>query len=241
MSQAEVVENKRLGAALALIKAQQDASRLAATAHGRPSDTRALVGQCDRCNLARASNSRPRTHAWLFGARVPQHRDRAGDEQATDGFVVALAGSPQSLLPPLEFCRGVIPSHAANSRPDRNSDGSVTVAAIAVAPMTTMPGMVASKRLTLLSVCHLVSRTSISRTRDMVSRSWSTIVCRIDRASSGSRACSRAISSLSASTWRNPCGAMMPNSAMWARNALTSIVRWRTSKPRARRSIRTAC
>ena len=188
--------------------------------------------------------SRPRTHAASLVVRLRVCRNTA-TAPATSRQRMYLSSRllvrPNRSLPPLEFCRGVIPSHAANSRPDRNSDGSVTVAAIAVAPMTPMPGMVASKRLTLLSLCHLVSRTSISRTRDMVSRSWSTIVCRIDRASSGSRACSRAISSFRASTWRNPCGAMMPNSAMWARNALTSIVRWRTSKPRARCSIRTAC
>jgi len=33
-------------------------------------------------------------------------------------------------LPPLEFCRGVFPSQAANSRPDRNREGSRTVAAM---------------------------------------------------------------------------------------------------------------
>src|SRR5262252_434287 len=38
---------------------------------------------------------------------------------------------PSRSLPPLEFCRGVIPSQAANSRPERNSEGSATVAAIA--------------------------------------------------------------------------------------------------------------
>src|SRR5215469_7877510 len=47
---------------------------------------------------------------------------------------------PSRSLPPLEFCRGVIPSQAANSRPDRNSDGSATVAAIALAPMMPIPG-----------------------------------------------------------------------------------------------------
>jgi Transposase len=42
---------------------------------------------------------------------------------------------PKRSLPPLEFCRGVIPSQAANSRPDRNREGSATVAAIALAPL----------------------------------------------------------------------------------------------------------
>ena len=41
------------------------------------------------------------------------------------------------------------------------------------------------------------------------------------------------------STWRSPCAAMMPNSAIWARRALTSMVRCRTSRLRARCSIST--
>src|SRR5215469_8304784 len=40
---------------------------------------------------------------------------------------------PRRFLPPVEFCRGTRPSHAANSRPLRNPFGSTTVAAIAVA------------------------------------------------------------------------------------------------------------
>ena len=70
VSQAGVVENKRLGAALALIKAQQDASRLAATAHDRPRDAGGLVGQCDRRNLGRRRASRPRTHAASLVVRL---------------------------------------------------------------------------------------------------------------------------------------------------------------------------
>jgi len=45
------------------------------------------------------------------------------------------------------------------------------VAAIAVAPMMPMPGMVASSRLGWLSLCHLVSLASIACTRFIVSRS----------------------------------------------------------------------
>ena len=36
-------------------------------------------------------------------------------------------------MPPDDFCRGTRPIHAANCRPDLNSDASVTVAAIALA------------------------------------------------------------------------------------------------------------
>jgi hypothetical protein len=41
---------------------------------------------------------------------------------------------PNRSLPPDEFWRGVMPSQAANSLPDRNRLGSLTVAAIALAP-----------------------------------------------------------------------------------------------------------
>jgi hypothetical protein len=51
-------------------------------------------------------------------------------------------------LPPVEFCRGTRPSQAANSRPLRKPLGSVTVAAIAVAMIGPMPGILASRWLT---------------------------------------------------------------------------------------------
>jgi len=41
--------------------------------------------------------------------------------------------APSLSLPPLEFCLGVRPSHAAKSRPDRNTPGSGTLAATAEA------------------------------------------------------------------------------------------------------------
>ena len=51
---------------------------------------------------------------------------------------------PSLCLPPEEFCRGVRPSQAANSRPERKADGSGMVAAKAVAVIGPIPGMVAS-------------------------------------------------------------------------------------------------
>ena len=42
---------------------------------------------------------------------MAQHRNRAGGKQPV--FVAALAGPARASLPPLEFCRGVIPSQAA--------------------------------------------------------------------------------------------------------------------------------
>ncbi len=52
---------------------------------------------------------------------------------------------PNRPLPPDEFCRGTNPRKAANWRPDRKSEGSVTEAAIAVAVSTPTPGIVANR------------------------------------------------------------------------------------------------
>src|SRR5258707_2938276 len=64
---------------------------------------------------------------------------------------------PSFCLPPVESCRGTSPIQAAKLRPDRKTVGSATVAAIALAPMTPMPGMVyatiESNSLTPLSPC----------------------------------------------------------------------------------------
>src|SRR6187397_1568267 len=54
---------------------------------------------------------------------------------------------PNRFLPPVEFWRGTRPSHAANSRPLRNPLGSTTVAAMAVAMIGPMPGMLARRWL----------------------------------------------------------------------------------------------
>src|SRR5215468_3685248 len=47
---------------------------------------------------------------------------------------------PSRSLPPVECCRGTSPIHAAKSRPDLKALGSVTVDAMAVAPITPIPG-----------------------------------------------------------------------------------------------------
>src|SRR5260370_26493723 len=52
---------------------------------------------------------------------------------------------PSRIFPSVEFCRGTKPSQAANSRPERNTFGSATVVAMAVAMMGPMPGMLASR------------------------------------------------------------------------------------------------
>ncbi len=57
---------------------------------------------------------------------------------------------PSRCLPPLEFCRGTNPSHAARCRPLLKTDGSVTVAERTDAVIGPMPGIVASRRLASL-------------------------------------------------------------------------------------------
>src|SRR5262249_26165434 len=54
---------------------------------------------------------------------------------------------PSRSLPPVECCRGTSPIHAAKSRPDLKALGSVTVEAMAVAPITPIPGTVSRRQL----------------------------------------------------------------------------------------------
>jgi len=57
-------------------------------------------------------------------------------------------------LPPLLWARGVRPSHAANCRPERKSVGSGALAAMALAVIGPIPGMVASRRLVASCRCQ---------------------------------------------------------------------------------------
>ena len=58
---------------------------------------------------------------------------------------------PSRSLPPVECCRGTSPIHAAKSRPDLKVLGSVTVEAMAVAPITPIPGTVSRRQLISLA------------------------------------------------------------------------------------------
>jgi transposase len=64
-------------------------------------------------------------------------------------------------LPPAESSRGTSPIQAAKSRPDRKAFGSTTVAAMAVAPKTPIPGMVSSRLLVSFERCCTMIRFSI--------------------------------------------------------------------------------
>jgi len=59
----------------------------------------------------------------------------------------ALVIAPRRSFPPLEFCRGTMPSHAAKFRPRLNLEGSPILATINVAASGPTDGMVARLRL----------------------------------------------------------------------------------------------
>src|SRR3954464_3053906 len=115
-------------------------------------------------------------------------------------------------LPPLEFCRGTSPSHAANWRPFLNADGSGTVAASAEAVIGSMPGIVARLQLASSDLCQVRIRRSSASIRLSHSSIWSAICQRARRANSGISVLSRPV--MSSLTLRRPCAATIPNSAM---------------------------
>ena len=95
----------------------------------------------------------------------PYIKAQKNDDRDAEGIAEAATRPtmPSLSLPPLEFCLGVRPSQAANSRPDLKNDGSGTVAAIADAVKMPMPGIVASRRLVSFLLCQaLISRSRVS-------------------------------------------------------------------------------
>src|SRR5271168_1886959 len=86
-------------------------------------------------------------NAAIHSARAPLRlpATRSADVQPTTSIfrmyrLPCLVMAPSFSLPPLEFCLGVNPSHAAKSRPDLNTLGSGTLAAIAEAISGPTPG-----------------------------------------------------------------------------------------------------
>jgi hypothetical protein len=75
--------------------------------------------------------------------------------------------------PPLLLARGVSPSQAANCRLDRKTPISDTVAAIALAVMAPMPGMLASRRLLSQARWRVSISASRRSTYASIVRSWS--------------------------------------------------------------------
>ena len=170
------------------------------------SATAATLGVC-------VPASRGPTASCVVRLRVCRNTGTAPAQAGSVCICRRACWSPQPFLAAAEFCRGVIPSQAANSRPDRNRDGSVTVAAIALAPMMPMPGMVASNWLTWLCRCHLASG---ARSPGPGPSCRSVVHDDLQDRSRQLRQplLFMAIVLIKISTWCSPCGAMMPNSAM---------------------------
>src|SRR5437762_8717336 len=135
---------------------------------------------------------------------------------------------PSFSLPPLEFCLGVSPNHAAKSRPVLNTLGSGTLDAITDAISTPMPGISSSRRLVGFCLCALaISSPTASIDWSRPSRCWARPAT-ADLAICGSSA-SDCASAKSSSTRPMPLATMMPNSARWPRSALTLMVRCLTN------------
>src|SRR5271157_2918917 len=97
-----------------------------------------LLASATATTLAGLRARSARTHSASFVARLRACR-RTATAPATSRQRMYLSPRllvrPSRSLPPEEFWRGVMPSQAANSRPEWNRFGSETVAAIALAPM----------------------------------------------------------------------------------------------------------
>ena len=121
----------------------------------RPGHASHLVGKCHRHDLEGPPRQELREPEIflriLLGA--PQDGMRADDKNAPQVAVALLGDRPKLLLAPVKSCRGTSPIQAAKSRPDRKTVGSATVAAIALAPMTPMPGIVSSRLLASFERC----------------------------------------------------------------------------------------
>lgn len=112
-----------------------------------------------RRRSSKASIHGPSTRERAFGYRTTVRAPKTSRWRRYRSPCLVMP--PSLCLPPDEFCRGVSPSQAANSRPDRNADGSGIVAAKAVAVIGPIPGMVASKRQIELVLWISANRVSI--------------------------------------------------------------------------------
>ena len=122
--------------------------------HDRPSDARHLVGNGNGDELGRLLGQQPHDPGmllWMLPG-VSNNGCCTDDEQPSEIAISLLGDTAEAApCPPVECCRGTSPIHAAKSRPDLKSLGSVTVEAMAVAPMTPIPGTVSRRQLISLA------------------------------------------------------------------------------------------
>jgi len=122
--------------------------------HDCPSDARHLVGNGNGDELGRLPGQQPYDPGMLL--RMPSgvlNNCCCTDDEQPSEIAISLLGDAAE---PLLATRRVLPRHksdprAAKSRPDLKALGSVTVEAMAVAPITPIPGTVSRRRLTSLA------------------------------------------------------------------------------------------
>ena len=121
--------------------------------HDRPSDARHLVGNGNGDELGRLLGQQPHDPGMLLRMLpgISNNGCCTVNEQPSEITISLLGDAAEPLLSPVECCRGTSPIHAAKSRPDLKLLGSVTVEAIAVAPITPIPGMVSRRQLMSLA------------------------------------------------------------------------------------------
>ena len=131
---------------------------------------RACAGQCACCSGKRRANPFERfpagSSSWprfiFSGIAHASTTPPLQPPDASRSRSALLRGiGPSFCLPPVKSSRGTIPIQAAKSRPDGKTFGSGTVAAIAVAPITPIPGMLSSRWLASFTRCCAMIRFSI--------------------------------------------------------------------------------
>ena len=135
----------------------------AALGQQRPGDAGHLVGKCHRHNLERFAGEKLREPRILLRlmARVSQYRAGSDHQNASQIAIAPFRDRPELLFAASGVFARTSPIQAAKSRPDPKTFGSGTVAAIAVAPITPIPGMVSNRWLASCERCCTMIRFSI--------------------------------------------------------------------------------
>src|SRR3954463_10276880 len=180
-----------------------------------PSHARHLVGKCYRDYLEGAPRhelGEPGIFPRLLHG-PSQDGVRADDENATQIAVASLGDRSKLMLASARFLPWHQSIHAAKSRPDRKTVGSATVAAIAVAPMMPMPGMVSSRWLAGLARCCILICSSSDPISICSALSCAASKARLARASTGNRPSSSSATIISNSV-TCPCRKSDPDVTM---------------------------
>src|SRR5712671_5788474 len=203
----------------------------------RPGRARHLVGERHRYDLEGPPRQELREPEIFAGVLLgtPQHGDRPDDENAPQVAVALFGDRSELLLAPGR----ILPRHQPDpgreiaSRAEHRR--SATVATMAVAPITPMPGMASTRWLASLERCCILIRFSIAPMTLSNASSCAASTMTLARASIGNRvSCSSVTIARNSLTPALPCAATTPSSARCARKALMIWVRWRISTSRVR-------